>query len=808
MNFRALIFLSTVGLLLLSLGLTAAAAEKETKDFVCGTVHPDSMLKQLQEAIQRGELPDYRLYPPPPVGEFTPISHDLIVPKTPVTPADLFLYEDTNKRLVNAFNFSQLQALMVNAANALIARDGDQWDIIAYFLAHEPHAASQIGAAFYTGVKNDVSGIGQSIYDIHGSIGLAGTNVQGMVMMWNIGGWDADSSDMADYTLLVMGQELEHRFGMFLASTDNGLTLQGDDAACGRSSHWYWGLDAQGSGMEAGEWVGSSPAVLDSTQAPGLVGGIGLWFNTDIPGGVWSFPDLYLMGYVNPDEMDTLSSELRYMNDNCSSPYSGSISTFTSTNIIATNGERIPDAANSQHSFRTAWIVFYQPGDPPSTGELQRIADILNKWTPLWNYSSLGRGIMDNAILPPFVMSSLPASMAASLNSFDPKKDRFVPSLDTVGYNIVVTDSAGTHDPSSGLLHYSANGGAYQTAPLVSLGGGTYHVILPALPCEQSINYYVSFLNSDSSYTITEPLGSSTTPFNALSIRSDTLIFSDDFETDMGWTVGFTGDNATTGIWTRVDPIGTGAQPEDDNDTGSGTRCYVTGQGAPYGDTAEVLGRNDVDGGRTSLISPAFDLAGKNGVIRYARWYSNNSGANPETQKMAITISNDNGVTFPETLEVVSENQISWVIKQFVVNHYIAPSSQMKVRFEASDLGAGSLVEAGVDDFEVFAIDISYTPADVNGVPPVSLPDVIHLVNFVFDKDRPATTCLGSAPGNCWTPNPLCRGDVNGSGGNPNLQDVIYLVNYVFDKDRLATGCLGSSPGNCWTVVRTGECCL
>jgi hypothetical protein len=98
-------------------------------------------------------------------------------------------------------------------------------------------------------------------------------------------------------------------------------------------------------------------------------------------------------------------------------------------------------------------------------------------------------------------------------------------------------------------------------------------------------------------------------------------------------------------------------------------------------------------------------------------------------------------------------------------------------------------------------------PGDVNGTPPIGLPDVIHLVNYVFDKDRPATSCLGADPGNCWTPDPLCRGEVNGTSPI-GLPDVVHLVNYVFDKDRPATSCLGSSPGNCWTPVPGGVCCL
>jgi len=98
-------------------------------------------------------------------------------------------------------------------------------------------------------------------------------------------------------------------------------------------------------------------------------------------------------------------------------------------------------------------------------------------------------------------------------------------------------------------------------------------------------------------------------------------------------------------------------------------------------------------------------------------------------------------------------------------------------------------------------------PGDVNGAGGITLTDIIYLVNYYFDKDRPATSCVGSDPGNCWEPVPLCRGEINGIAGI-TLTDIIYLVNYYFDKDRPATACLGSSPGNCWTPVASGTCCL
>ena len=97
----------------------------------------------------------------------------------------------------------------------------------------------------------------------------------------------------------------------------------------------------------------------------------------------------------------------------------------------------------------------------------------------------------------------------------------------------------------------------------------------------------------------------------------------------------------------------------------------------------------------------------------------------------------------------------------------------------------------------------SAIPGDVNASGAITIGDIIHLVNYIFDKDR--LPCLGADPGNCWTPGPFCRGDVNQTG-TITIGDIVHLVNYIFDEDRLP--CLGSNPGNCWTPEASGACCL
>jgi hypothetical protein len=174
---------------------------------------------------------------------------------------------------------------------------------------------------------------------------------------------------------------------MFLPPLLDGRVLQGDDASCGRTFHWNWRADGQGSAMEISEWVGSSPA--------NLVGSF-VTFNTDI-GGVYSYTDLYLMGYVSPVEMDAGNSELRFMNNsNCSATYGGVISAFSSADIVAAAGARSPDSTASQKDFRTAWVVIHRPGLPPTPAQATKIVSILEQHQIDWNFGTLGRGTMND----------------------------------------------------------------------------------------------------------------------------------------------------------------------------------------------------------------------------------------------------------------------------------------------------------------------------------------------------------------------------------------------------------------------------
>jgi hypothetical protein len=111
-----------------------------------------------------------------------------------------------------------------------------------------------------------------------------------------------------------------------------------------------------------------------------------------------------------------------------------------------------------------------------------------------------------------------------------------------------------------------------------------------------------------------------------------------------------------------------------------------------------------VDGGRTTLISPPIDLAGKNSaLLSYYRWFASETGSNPNDDDFIVDISNDDGTSWVN-LETVSCSAREWTAREFYVEDYVTLTGQVKVRFIAEDAGVGgSIVEAAVDDFRVLS---------------------------------------------------------------------------------------------------------
>jgi len=307
--------------------------------------------------------------------------------------------------------------------------------------------------------------------------------------------------------------------------------------------------------------------------------------------------------------------------------------------------------------------------------------------------------------------------------------------------------------PGSGQLHYSVNDQPFQTTDITETSGNHYEAVLPTVDCLDKVEYYIS-VEEVSSGVYYDPAPEN--PNLTIAVLEVINAFTDDFETDLGWTVS---GNATDGHWNRGIPVNyQRGDPAMDYD-GSG-RCYLTDN---------VAGNSDVDGGTTTLISPAFDLSDRNALISYGRWYSNDYGDDPHNDEMHIYISNDDGGnwTLVETVGPMAQSSGGWFEHKFLVDDFVTPTDLMRLRIDASDLNNGSVVEAALDAViaRVLLCGPQYICGDANCDEDVNVSDAVHIINYIF---------AGGGP-----PIPYEAGDTN-CDGIVNVSDGVWIINYVF----------------------------
>ncbi|NOS99493.1 MAG: hypothetical protein HOP29_02580 [Phycisphaerales bacterium] len=278
------------------------------------------------------------------------------------------------------------------------------------------------------------------------------------------------------------------------------------------------------------------------------------------------------------------------------------------------------------------------------------------------------------------------------------------PALSSPGggttFPVDITTLNATPDPSSATLnHRIGTTGLFAADSLTHLGGDSYQVGLPAAPCGESIQYYLS-ADGQTGGTSADPPTAPTVFFQALSAGSATYAADLDFETAVGWTVANVG--LTDGAWNRGIPVGGGVRGDPPTDYDGSGQCFLTDN---------VSGNSDVDGGTTTLQSPDFDISAMTDPdVVYARWYSNSAGDSPFTDVFNIDVSGNGGGSWVP-LEAVgpagAEVSGGWFVKTFRIADFVPLTTQFRIRFAASDLGAGSIVEAAIDQFEIRDITCS-----------------------------------------------------------------------------------------------------
>ena len=215
---------------------------------------------------------------------------------------------------------------------------------------------------------------------------------------------------------------------------------------------------------------------------------------------------------------------------------------------------------------------------------------------------------------------------------------------------------------------------------------GTYVGTLPPLTCGQDVTFRVE-AEAVGGAVVHHPFSADNTVSNRyrrpVAIGTDET-FRDDFETDQGWVVD-DDVSLSAGTWERGIPAGHGRRGDPSWDADSSGSAYLTFNSG---------GNTDVDGGATRLTSPTLDATGADPHVHYWRWWDD-AGASDDV--FTVEVSDDDGSSWT-TLETIGPNVLGeWTYRSFRIADFVTPNSQFKIRFVASDVGGGSIVEAAVD---------------------------------------------------------------------------------------------------------------
>jgi glucose/arabinose dehydrogenase len=285
-----------------------------------------------------------------------------------------------------------------------------------------------------------------------------------------------------------------------------------------------------------------------------------------------------------------------------------------------------------------------------------------------------------------------------------------------VFYRVVLTvrDSAGlTHTstmdvrPLTSVVRLESNiagaqltlDGASITAPFEFTGVEGVIRTLGAVTPQVSGGITYDFANWSDGGAVTHEIvtpGDDTTFTALFQPAASTIVFSDDFEQARGWTLTAGRNPATSGRWQRGDPQPTtsgGITLQQGNCQGPSVNCLITGLTA-----GSSVGANDVDGGMTSIQSPAIALPAGGRVTLTFRVYLAHLSNASSADFLSVRVVGNNGVAQTVWSRGATASNVAgaWVTRTADLSAWAGQTIHLRV--EAVDNNPGSLIEAGFDN--------------------------------------------------------------------------------------------------------------
>jgi hypothetical protein len=257
--------------------------------------------------------------------------------------------------------------------------------------------------AFYSGVRNEVSGLGLNTFDVSSAFGSAG-RLQGFIHMNHVNAWSDDPSGFSFVN--VLGQEAEHEWGAFVNYQRAG---QASDLILGRGlAHWSFYLETEGSVMEGNSWRDNGNGTFTTVRS----------FDN------YSMLDHYLMGLRPPEEVPPfflldipgITIEQRSQSPQLGATVSAVKQNILIDDIVAVEGPRAPSAQDAPHVFRQGYIYLLRQGTLPSQQNLDKAERFRASWVDYYSDRTDGRGIMQTHLGAELSVASVEGNVTNALD--------------------------------------------------------------------------------------------------------------------------------------------------------------------------------------------------------------------------------------------------------------------------------------------------------------------------------------------------------------------------------------------------------
>ncbi len=600
--------------------------------------------------------------------------------------------------------FGITQDNQVAIVQRVLAEYPDVFDTIQIYTSFIDEANA--GSAYYQAIKNSVSGLGIDTFNGRPGWGLpdqgrlSGFSNMNSMLMWGGGSFDGLNQITGTYHA-VIGQELSHRwlfFMMFDKADGNGAK---DDLIGRMGAHWSRLAHSEGSVQDGQFWEKIGPRMFHNRGtnlgfAPLDLYGMGFIPKTEVPD-FFYLTDATLGG--NPlDKVTPVPLNATVVADD---------HPVSITDVIRALGPRNPPVATENPYYRVAMVLVTAPGEPrsswaPHLTHLQDVArDFPESWR-IWTRSSsaLCTKVTERCPEPLIGLAGQDVTdgnddLVAPGESFDLTLSIINKGIGTSQHVMVELEPIGSVATLTGSPIEVPSVGEGEIARLPAPFRVT---VSSTVACGGALGFSARFITEEG------PIfqGHLTIGVGTKSLRLDPLDEAPDWKIDPDGE-----DTALRGKWDLGEPefasvLGVVTQLGEDHSPGESKLSFQTGSALGGSFSA-----NDLDGGFTTLESPAFALR-ETRDPKLVFWYWRRAmdfSVSPARAlggdtALVVQATNDGGEHWVELGRILDESE-DWTRAEMRIRDAVEPTNRVKFRFVADDETASGTVEVGVDDVEI-----------------------------------------------------------------------------------------------------------